>query len=336
MENLVSVNSTESDAVSLQNWEDIFPKASNAVFGLKVISATLSMFGIPGNILTMMVIAQWENLTSGAAFMFSLALTDLLTVVYDGVIDLLLPLFGFEMTSLNDVFCAVGNQFTWASTLSSYYVTVLFSLDKCLAVLFPFKYRNLGKPKVCVIGTTVVYVLMFLWSSAGLFVYRLSPVDNVCRFVKFDVISRNFFNNIRPTISLFINGIIPISTVGLFTTVTIVKLRLTANRRSEKQKSESVDRQNRRDMEVVRQMIVVCSIFVFSSLINAACVEAMMSNPRLTMEQEKNYNIYQGVMFVLQAVINSANFYMYVIFGQKFRTTLLELVQKKMKSLFKR
>ena len=198
MEFLVTANMTEDDEISLENWREVFPKSYHLESGLKILSAILSLFGIAGNFLTMLVISQWDNLTSGAAFMFSLALTDLLTVIYDGVIDLLLPLFGFEMTSLNDVICAIGNHFTWATTLSSYYVTVLFSLDKCLAVLFPFKYREYGKPKVCVIATTVAYVSMILWTSPALFVYRLSPIDNICRFR-----SRFFFSPFFFQMSLF-------------------------------------------------------------------------------------------------------------------------------------
>ena len=151
------------------------------------------------------------------------------------------------------------------------------------------------------------------------------------RFRKFNIISRNFFHNIRPKYSVFINGIIPILTVFLFTTITIIKLRITAKRRNRKQSSDSVGRQNRRDFEIVRQMIVVCSIFVTCAVITSLFVNAMLSNRRVTMKQEMTYNIYQSVVFVCQSIINSANFYMYIVFGQKFRNTLTDLLRMKFK-----
>ena len=330
MENLQNLSlTTEEIPISLDTWVEVFPVAYAVVYGIKAFSATLSMFGVLGNLLTMLVIAQWQNLTSGAAFMFSLALTDFMTVLYDGVIELLLPLFDIHLIAINDVTCAVGSHFTFGSTLSSYYVTALFSLDKCLAVLLPFKYREYGKPKVCVISTIIAYVLMAIWTGIALFVFRVEPGAKICRAREFGIVSRHFYLEVRPKYSTIVHGVIPISSVFLFTTLTILKLRLTRNRKNQNQSAESAGRQSRRDLEITRQMIVVCSIFVTFSLIFSICANIMLGMDRNTVEKEKSYNLYRAIMYLCQAVINSANFYMYVLFGQKFRASVMNLLRRK-------
>ena len=68
-------------------WEDMYPVISNVVFGLDIICAVISVFGCIGNVFIMKIVSKWENISSGAALMFSVALADFLSVFYDGFID---------------------------------------------------------------------------------------------------------------------------------------------------------------------------------------------------------------------------------------------------------
>ena len=73
----------------------------------------------------------------GAAFMFVLALTDLLAVGYDGIIDMFLFNLGTDFAAMSDYSCKLLKLFSWVTTIASYYVISLLSIDKCLAVWVP-------------------------------------------------------------------------------------------------------------------------------------------------------------------------------------------------------
>ncbi|XP_063712421.1 cysteinyl leukotriene receptor 1-like [Symsagittifera roscoffensis] len=159
-----------------ESWEDAYPDAALFVFAMKILCSTISLFGCVGNVFTMVVISTWDRISSGAGFMWALALTDLLSVFYDGILDTLLSLFDISVASLGgDVMCASFKFFSWITTTCSYYMTVLFSLDKCIAVMFPFKYRVYGKVNLCVASTVVVYLFSAIYSIPAAVWYRVDP-----------------------------------------------------------------------------------------------------------------------------------------------------------------
>ena len=210
----------------------------------------------------MAIVFKWENMSSGAAFMFSLALADFLGVFYDGIIDELLPLFGFTLRLLNSALCAVCQYINYLTTFASYYITVLFSLDKCIAVMFPFKYREFGKPKACIISSILVYLCAGGIYSTELFAFRLDPVTLACRPIEFAIMNRYFFFKIRPQMSFIIGGVIPTFAVLLFTFITIFKVHQIGRKRAaQKNDATKSTLLSRRDAEITRQMIVVCLMF---------------------------------------------------------------------------
>ena len=69
--------------------------------------------------------------------MFVLALTDLLAVGYDGIVDMFLSNLGIDFAAMSDYSCKFLKLFSWVTTVASYYIISLLSIDKCLAVWVP-------------------------------------------------------------------------------------------------------------------------------------------------------------------------------------------------------
>ena len=92
-----------------------------------------------------------------------------------------LPLFGFFLYQVNDSICAACKYFSVFSTFASLYITVLFGIDKLLAVYFPFKYRQYGKPKVSAIFAICVYLVFGVYATYNVFVFRIHPETGFCR-----------------------------------------------------------------------------------------------------------------------------------------------------------
>ena len=182
----------------------------------------------------MLIISKWKNLSSGAAFMFSLALADFQSSFFDGVIDELLPSLQLNLKLLSGRVCAVYTFISNLTTVSSFYLTALFCVDKCISVTFPFKYRECGKPKVCLIATLSVYAFLALVLSPVLFVFDLDETKNVCRVSNFEIINKFLYFKIRLPVSIVLVIIVPILTVMMCTTITAIKLRFDAKKRKKR------------------------------------------------------------------------------------------------------
>ena len=274
----------------------------------------------------MIVISRWDKISSGATFIWALALTDFLAVFYDGIIDMMLPFFGLTVTSLGHMICAGCKFFSWATTICSYYMTVMFSLDKCCAVLFPFKYRLLSKPKVAIILTIAVYVFCCIYSVPALLVFALHPKSETCRPVRFDYISRDYFFDLRPEMGYYFSGFIPIGVVFVCTAIVIYKMR------QQGQKiygNNGNTRQSQKDLEITRQMIVVGIIFAVFCLGFTILLRVKRQMQVDTMYGEAKLELLDAIQSNILALMNSTNFLVYILFGKKFRADFLKLWAKK-------
>ncbi|XP_063714797.1 FMRFamide receptor-like isoform X2 [Symsagittifera roscoffensis] len=328
MENLVLNYTDSEDAASpgdFVDWGSAYPLSKIIRFGVDSLCATTGALGVFGNFVTMLIISKWKNMSSGAAFMFSLALSDFLSVIYNGFIDMARPLFGWTITGLSDWVCKFSMYWSFATSLASFYATVLFSADKCTAVMFPFFYRQHGKPKVAIIATVIMYFLLLVWTFPTVLVFRVHPLTGFCRAINFDFVSEEFFRGLRNQIGSFINGIIPITSVFLFTTITLIKMKILDRKRAAN-RSQTTSPAGRRDQEITRQMIVVCIIFTTFGFVFAVCIRVLLGLGKvMSYKDEMRIQILLSIVRLCQAVMNSVNFYLYLLFGQKFRKNFFEL-----------
>ena len=313
------------------SWEDLYPLVATLAFSLDVITPAISTLGCIGNTFTMIIISKWSSLSSGAAFMFALALTDFMASFYDGIIEGIPPLFEIRLDSINDFTCAFGGLLSRSTTFASFYMTVLFSVDKCLAVVFPFGYRQYGKPKACVIATVILYCFSLLQSFSSFFVQRKHPTLDKCYAANFDIVSREIVE-MEPRIAFFSAGLLPIAIVTVLLVITIAKIQINAHRRQKLtsgSKTEQSRNPDRRGMEITRQMIVVTTLFDLLLLSSTLIYLRRNYMDLRNLQDQALMNILKRVAKINTALINSANFYLYIIFGQKFRSDFLKLFSSK-------
>ena len=302
---------------------------AEVVFWLKLSQSVISVTGCFGNLLIILIISKWKNITSGAAFMVTVAVTDFLAVFYNGIIDSAFPFLGLNLASLNDVICSFGNFFSWIFTSSSYYVTVLFSLDKCIATVVPFKYREHGKPVLSVISTLVVYFFWGLLSFPSVLIHKVDPVKLECQIMNFEIISQDFIVKIYAPVLFFLSGIIPTLSVIVLTTITIFRVRMSSARRKKaesQRQSRQTSASGRRDREMTRQMIIVGIVFSSLCLGHIGCVGVQASLGSSAKDKARRL-VIRSVQNILTALTNSVNFFVYVAFGRKFREQAMSLLR---------
>ena len=256
--------------------------------------------------------------------MYSLALADFMSVFYDGILEKLLNLFGIRISGTNSATCAIFTFYSWVTSYASYHITVLFSLDKCIAVWFPFVYRQYGQPKFAVFITILVYVAQCMYAFPAFLVIRLDPGLQLCYPVDFSYVSHEYFVNFQPEVSTILHGFVPVFLVFLFTVLTVVKLM---SRSAEISRNNNRSGVSRKEREMTKQMIVVCIIFTIFALIGTGSIRFMFETSVATLRDEALFNVASGVVTVCFALVNSVNFYLYLLFGQKFRSDFTALIR---------
>ena len=238
-----------------------------------------------------------------------------------------LLLLGVFINRVNNILCAFCMFFNYATTMCAFHLTILFGLDKCLAVNFPFAYRQYGKPKACVISTIVVYILVGFYNLYALFVFRIDPESGDCRPYDFSIIGTVFFYEIRPYTSSALVAFIPFVLSAIITTLTVLKIKMMARKRSATQNRDQSKApvQSRRDSEITQQMIVVCALFCMLSIVNTTLTQVVFSIDIKTAREQMIVTLLDRIMSNSIAMINSANFYVYILFGKKFRANFVSL-----------
>ncbi|XP_075247700.1 uncharacterized protein LOC142340843 [Convolutriloba macropyga] len=324
----MSENSTEMYDYIHSNleWFELYPDIFFIIFLIEIIAIFISIFGCIGNIFIILIISQWENINSGATFMLILAVFDFLSASYVSIFNLALPLLNFHIRNFNNFLCAFSAFVSSFAIYTSYYLTVLFSLDKFVAVMFPFKYREFGKAKTGIYATLSVLMIQIAWAIPNVLVFRIEPYSQTCAAIHFDILTNQFFTVIYPNVNFFINGVIPVLFVFIFTFATIVKLRIQSKKRKNVRGNSMA---GRRDSEMTRQMIVVCFLFGALCLVVTVCVQIVYEIfPRNAYDQAVLYFFFAVIMFC-NCLINSVNFFIYMIYGKKFRANFIELFRSR-------
>ncbi|XP_075254143.1 uncharacterized protein LOC142345733 [Convolutriloba macropyga] len=195
-----------------------------------------------------------------------------------------------------------------------------------MAVLFPFFYRQHGKPKLCLICIVVMYFLIFVHASPSLFMYRISSRGS-CRRFMYEVVPESVDQFRRDTLLYFV-GIVPTVLVFTFTAITIYKIR--GQKGAAKKRSNTTDKrgngQTRRENEMTRQMVVVSLLFGFLCLAYTACTVTRLNMDKSNPKQDalRVVMISLGVLFT--SLTHTVNFFAYIIFGKKFRNTFLSIL----------
>ncbi|XP_038050833.1 galanin receptor type 2-like [Patiria miniata] len=140
---------------------------------LTIFQSIVGSLGICGNGLVCLVIAKvpfMHTLTN--AFIFNQALIDLfgsLLIVLTSLVPIPDPL---PSGTSGVLLCRlwVSGYFNWALFVSSTFNLVALTLERYLAIVFPFRYRALGTRKNAIVTILAVWLSAFMFTSYGVFI----------------------------------------------------------------------------------------------------------------------------------------------------------------------
>ncbi|XP_038050826.1 galanin receptor type 2-like [Patiria miniata] len=140
---------------------------------LRVFQTFVGLVGICGNGLVCVVIAKVRFMhTLTNAFIFNQALIDLLgslLVLLSSLVPIPDPL---PPGASGVLLCRlwISKYFNWVMFTASTFNLVALTLERYLAIVFPFRYQVLGTRKNAIVTILIVWVSAFLFISYGIFI----------------------------------------------------------------------------------------------------------------------------------------------------------------------
>lgn len=298
--------------------------------GLKYINIfllpTCLVFGVMGNFVTMVVMntKSLSTLTS-KYFLIALAISDnilLLTQPFNQLI--VISMFGQDVRALSNIGCKLYFWFFKNGKMTSSWFVVFLCIERFVAVQFPFKVKSVFCKRNCLIGVTVVYLVMAVYNGVWSWAHNIMP-DGYCYpdgFDKTDTDDAILFRNML-IVGCLLYSIVPIFIMATITPMIIAKL----GRRSRLRRK--LTHSTGKELELVRASTMLLSI-VITYIICVAPVTALhlisfFSGFHAFGNNPKPFLIFRDMSQILEQLNYTVNFFIYVASNRQFRQSVVRL-----------
>ena len=311
----------------------------------------LGVPGIVSNVLTLVVYAKMGYSSNNIHISYSaLAVSDLCCVVATimcGVITLT-DMFRQNNTVHVRVIDLVGAVPHLAFSRTTALLTSWISLERCLSVVFPTRYKLMVTRTVTIVAVTSISIAGF---SPLVMIYITTGVYRPFEFQANTTTSADV-NNKPPglemvqNIFIFLNGflypVVSSVSVTVCTAVLVVKLRQSTNKlMTFGEKAKSTDtrgkkanqnhqshmlqvKRSTRENRITKVVVIVACVFLLCSLPMSAQLVTRLMVPGYTHGGRLVYlALMNGMVSVLMAQLNSClNIFIFTVSGHKFRSVL--------------
>mgnify|MGYP002384808913 FL=1 len=286
----------------------------------------LSIFGIIGNIITIIVlISPSMRTTSTNIYLTALSCSNilfLLIFIPSYSVRYLLgyklymsnqPPFSFEILLTRLPTTPVYNTIL----LSIIYLTIAVSMDRLILIKFPMKTKQMLTKRTTMITIFSIYLFSIVYCIPYWFERRYVPEYKECRLTKFGMKIHKYTR---------IYTYIPIVYFIPFVTLTCINISiiqyLITKRRHKQNLVGKIIKKKSADYHITFMLVFIVILFVLSELPLLILNVWYAIDPRSSYGS-LHFHILNTVGILLIVFNTSTNFLLYCFFGQKFRQTLI-------------
>ena len=299
------------------------------LIGWGYVGMVLSLFGIAGNIITIVVlISPSMRTTSTNIYLTALSCSNILFLLIFipsySVRYLLgynvymsnLPPFAFEILLTSLPTTPIYNTIS----LSIIYLTIAVSMDRLILVIFPLKAKLILTKRTTLITILLIYAFSIVYCIPYWFEQRFVPELKKCQLTTFGIRIHKYT---RIYIYIPVVYLIPFVTLTCIN-ITIIQ-SLIAKKRRKQHMCAKPNKKKAADYRITLMLVTVVIFFVLSQLpllvLNVwYAIDPVHSSDYLSFHALNSI----GILFI---VFNtSTNILLYCFFGQKFRQTLVEFL----------
>ena len=300
------------------------------------INGTFCLFGVFGNIMTIIVLQKDRIKTSNSIFLQALAVFDscfLVCVVLYVVLRSVYPFTG-DLKDYHDAspyFIAFVLPFGWTSQTSTIWMVVLIALDRYIIVSQPLKSGIICTPKNAKKAVVVVAISALLfnaprWPHYYQVGFPEEQDNSTTTFVSHVAFNSNLWNPdlyrkiYHISLTFIFLFIIPFSMLIILNTKLITTLRKAQQMRATMTSQQT--KQSTSNANVNLMMVIIITTFLLCELPDF--VAAIIGAGEFQIDPT-TYKYYAGIKESLLVLNSSINFYLYCLFYKRFRKTLRQI-----------
>ena len=297
---------------------------------IKIIAGLpLIILGTIGNILSLIVLSRGNlRRQAGTVFLISLAVVDTLFLYLEIFHNWYLALTGIYLRDSTVVACKCMRFFLVVSTWSSAWLLVALTLQKLVAVCFPFKASRFNTMRTSIVIAAIILLISMGLSSHFFWTFgRTSELKNntivVDECVKLD---KHFLHNIWPIIDGLLNSLIPAALLIIFNIIIIHKIR---GQKDRFRNSISGYHTRKRDKSYTKsfKLVILMSVsfIILITPINVYFIGRGYWNTENNPHTREKLRLFYTVASLLQGVHHACNFILYCLSRQTFRKDFVAL-----------
>ena len=312
------VNNTESSPLPISY--DVW-----AYIGF-VTAPLLFVVGIVGNIFTVIIMRDEEfkkNVTS--YILIALALSDLIVnFMYPFNKQFVRTLIGRDIRALSTFGCHFFFSLWRTVKMSTSWLVVLISVERFIAVVYPFKaVKWIVKSRV-LLAISTIYVILGIYNS-----YWSSVTDRI--------VGPYCLPNTRPAEALQLSYILillgnvvysPVPCVILFITTSIIVHALRTSHAKRKHLTSEQAQQQDNTSRITGMLLGVCIAFlILVTPITIGHLLSIFAGINILFSTDPSVTIYRELAQLMEQTNHSINFFLYVVSSSEFRRVLWDLLR---------
>ncbi|XP_052777576.1 neuromedin-U receptor 2-like [Mya arenaria] len=312
------------------------PYSETVKYLWKIIPLVVVIIGLCGNILTVIILLRQRRKTSSTAlFLFTLAISDTITLLSSPIRNWLLR--GIEekdVRNMSELGCKFSNFFTYASVQFSSWILVGVTCERLISVVWPHRVRLGCTPRAAIV-TIFALLIPILGLNAHMFYGHgnssLVPRDGPCEplYIGYS----KFWDKYWPWIDFAVAYAVPFLFLAVSNTVIIYKMHKThrQRRRISSVGKHGVDN-SARDKKLVTIVLVILTVSFFICLTPVQIFfiyqpywrervfeEYFCQDWKRFAEETGKFQLVFAIVNLLSYINAGFNFFLYVISGSKFR-----------------
>ena len=280
--------------------------------------------GIPGNIACIFTLVVMRPVMSSTIYMLCLAAVDTVAIV--------LKMVYLQLTAHDIQLGASGCQmmflFGTVSQQLSNWILVAMTLERFIAMWFPFKVKTFCNKRNSIISLIVMFGFFVLANLQ--FVFTFEEVSDPV--LKFDCRPKQehakFVQNVWYWIDGALYAFVPIILIILFNGLIIYAVRKSGrDQRDLTNRAINMSEKLLQQRQVTVMLLTISLVFVILILPN--CIFFTVKTYwswRETMHGIAQYSLVYQTVFTLSDLNHAVNFYLYMLSGRKFRQKFAQII----------
>ena len=288
-----------------------------------IVTVTVCIMGILANIVVILVIILSSLRTSVFMnFIMSLAVFDTLFLV--SIVNAQRGIFGVHLIKPSLLYCRFTIFCYQVTEIISSWVTVLISLERYIAIFYPFKVHIYCTKKRALVAVIIITLLACTSQIPVFFTCSLVFIGQRPKCLGF--VSDTWNDMMLIIFLLFTYSFVPLIIITIFNVLMIRRIQDQSAFRASSQGQHSVSSSSTKHLSLFAMMVSLCMVFAVTSLpgmlmiiVNHSC--KFMTGSHCIVIEGWLYRI----LFMLHYINHGVNFFLYCLTGSVFRQALFQL-----------